>query len=75
MPGTYHGGHRLFQDRFDTRRLADRIDERLVDDVIDSDEKAFIEGLDMFFLATSDEQGHPNCSYKGGEPGFLRCTQ
>ena len=72
MPGTYHGGHRLFQDRFDTRRLADRIDERLVDDVIDSDEKAFIEGLDMFFLGTSDEQGHPNCSYKGGEPGFVR---
>ena len=72
MPGTYHGGHRLFQDRFDTRRLADRIDERLVDDVIDSDEKAFIEGLDMFFLATSDQQGHPNCSYKGVEPGFLR---
>ena len=72
MPGTYHGGHRLFQDRFDTRRLADRIDERLVDEVIDSDEKAFIEGLDMFFLGTSDEQGHPNCSYKGGKPGFLR---
>jgi hypothetical protein len=56
----------------DTRRLADRIDERLVDDVIGSDDKAFIEGLDMFFLATSDEQGHPNCSYKVGEPGFLR---
>ena len=72
MPGTYHGGHRLFQDRFDTRRLADRTDERLVDDVIDSDDKAFIEDLDMFFLATSDEQGHPNCSYKGGEPGFVR---
>ena len=72
MPGTYHEGHRLFQDRFDTRRLADRIDERLVDDVIGSDDKAFIEGLDMFFLATSDEQGHPNCSYKVGEPGFLR---
>jgi predicted pyridoxine 5'-phosphate oxidase superfamily flavin-nucleotide-binding protein len=72
MDSTYHDGHRLLQDRFDTRRLADRIDERLVDDVIDSDEKAFIEGLDMFFLGTSDEQGHPNCSYKGGEPGFLR---
>jgi uncharacterized protein len=72
MAGTYHNGHRLFQDRFDTSRLADRIDERLVDDVIDSDDKAFIEDLDMFFLATSDEQGHPNCSYKGGEPGFVR---
>ena len=62
MPGTYHDGHRLLQDQFDTRRLADRIDERLVDDVIGSDDKAFIEGLDMFFLATSDQQGHPNCS-------------
>src|SRR3712207_8444987 len=72
MAGTYHEGHRLFQDRFDTRRLADRIDERLVDDVIDSDDKAFIEDLDMFFLATSDERGHPNCSYKGGEPGFVK---
>src|SRR3954453_13388845 len=72
MPGTYHEGHRLLQDQFDTRRLADRIDERLVDDVIDSDDKAFIEKLDMFFLATSDERGQPNCSYKGGEPGFVR---
>jgi predicted pyridoxine 5'-phosphate oxidase superfamily flavin-nucleotide-binding protein len=72
MASTYHEGHRLLQDRFDTRRLADRIDERLVDDAIGPDDKAFIENLDMFFLATSDEQGHPNCSYKGGELGFVR---
>jgi uncharacterized protein len=72
MSETYHHGHRLLQDRFDTRRLAERIDERLVDDVIGADDKAFIEGLDMFFLATADEQGYPNCSYKGGEPGFVR---
>jgi predicted pyridoxine 5'-phosphate oxidase superfamily flavin-nucleotide-binding protein len=69
---TYHDGHRLLQDRFDTRRLADRIDERMVDDVIEADDKAFIESLDMFFLATADEQGRPNCSYKGGERGFVR---
>jgi predicted pyridoxine 5'-phosphate oxidase superfamily flavin-nucleotide-binding protein len=72
MKNTYHDGHRLLQDRFDTRRLADRIDQRLVDDIIDADDKAFIESLDMFFLATADEQGRPNCSYKGGEPGFVR---
>jgi len=72
MSGTYHDGHRLLQDRFATSRLVDRIDERLVDDVIDTDDKAFIESLDMFFLATADEQGYPNCSYKGGEPGFVR---
>ena len=63
---TYHDGQRLLQDRFNTRRLADRIDERLVDDIIDANDKAFVERLDMFFLATADEQGRPNCSYKGG---------
>ena len=26
----------------------------------------------MFFLATADEAGRPDCSYKGGDPGFVR---
>ena len=26
----------------------------------------------MFFLATCDADGHPQCSYKGGDPGFVR---
>jgi predicted pyridoxine 5'-phosphate oxidase superfamily flavin-nucleotide-binding protein len=26
----------------------------------------------MFFLATVDGDGRPQCSYKGGEPGFVR---
>ncbi len=72
MDGIYNEGSRSLQDRFDTRRLADRIEERLVSDTIDADDKAFIERLDMFFLATADEEGRPNCSYKGGEPGFVR---
>src|SRR5918911_2295042 len=72
MTNIYHDGNRRLQDRFDTRRLANRIDGRLVDDVIDANDKAFIESLDMFFLATADDQGRPNCSYKGGEPGFVR---
>ena len=72
MLGTYHYGHRLLQDQFDTRRLADRKEGRLVSDLIDSEDKAFIEEVDMFFLATADEQGCLNCSCKGGEPGFVR---
>jgi uncharacterized protein len=68
----YHEGSRRLQDRFDTRRLADRIDERLVRDTIDDDDRAFIEARDMFFLATADEEGRPQCSYKGGAPGFVR---
>jgi predicted pyridoxine 5'-phosphate oxidase superfamily flavin-nucleotide-binding protein len=69
---TYHDGSRRLQDRFDTRRLADRIDERLVCDWIDDDDRAFIERRDMFFLATADAEGRPQCSYKGGDPGFVR---
>ena len=72
MGADYHEGSRSLQDRFDTRRLADRIDERLVRDTIDDDDRAFIEGRDMFFLATADEEGRPQCSYKGGAPGFVR---
>ncbi len=68
----YHEASRDLQDRFDTRRLADRIEERLVRDTIDDDDRAFIEARDMFFLATADEHGAPQCSYKGGDPGFVR---
>jgi predicted pyridoxine 5'-phosphate oxidase superfamily flavin-nucleotide-binding protein len=69
---TFNDDHRYFQDRFDTRRIADRIDELLVQPVIDEHAKQFIESRDMFFLATCDDEGNPQCSYKGGEPGFVR---
>jgi predicted pyridoxine 5'-phosphate oxidase superfamily flavin-nucleotide-binding protein len=68
----YHEGSRSFQDRFDARRLADRIEERLVHGAIDEEDRAFIEARDMFFLATADADGTPQCSYKGGDPGFVR---
>jgi uncharacterized protein len=70
--GTYHDGNRRLQDRFDTRRLADRLEEVKVRDFIDERDRAFVEGCDMFFIATADAEGRPNCSYKGGEPGFVR---
>lgn len=72
MPDIYHEGQRKLQDQFDTRRLADRIDEALVKDHIDANDRAFIERMDMFFIATVDGDGHANCSYKGGETGFVR---
>ena len=70
--GFYHDGSRRLQDRFDTRRLADRLEERKVTDRIDDGDRAFIERMDMLFLATADEHGRPSCSYKGGDPGFVR---
>ena len=72
MTELYHDAQRGLQDRFDTRRLADRIEERLVHDFIDEDDAEFILRRDMFFLATVDPMGRPNCSYKGGDPGFVR---
>jgi predicted pyridoxine 5'-phosphate oxidase superfamily flavin-nucleotide-binding protein len=73
MSSTYHDGSRGLQDRFDTRRLADRLDERFVQRrVIDDSDRELVERLDMFFLATADAEGHPQCSYKGGDPGFVK---
>jgi uncharacterized protein len=70
---TYHDGHRKLQDRFDSRRIADRLDERFVQRrYIDDGDREFIERADMFFIATADAEGHPQCSYKGGDPGFVR---
>lgn len=70
----YHPGMRALQDRFDTRRLADRLDERLGRAVFSEQDKAFIESRPLFFLATADADGHPDCSHKGGVPGFVRVT-
>ena len=74
MSGSYHEGSRELQERFDTKRLADRLEERFLtgEAVIDDRSREFIERIDMFFIATADADGRPNCSYKGGEPGFVR---
>jgi uncharacterized protein len=70
---TYNEGARKLQDQFDTRRLADRLDEKFLSrPVIGDADREFIERMDMFFLATADAEGGPQCSYKGGDPGFVR---
>jgi predicted pyridoxine 5'-phosphate oxidase superfamily flavin-nucleotide-binding protein len=70
----YHAGMRALQDRFDTRRLADRLDEKLARRAFSDEDRAFIESQAMFFLATADDEGRPDCSFKGGAPGFVRVT-
>jgi uncharacterized protein len=68
----YHTGMRELQDRFDTRRLADRLDEKLARRDFSDEDRAFIESRPLFFLATADGEGRPDCSFKGGAPGFVR---
>jgi hypothetical protein len=65
---------RRLQDRFQTRRLADRLDETLARAAFSAEDRGFIESRILFFLATADGQGQPDCSYKGGDPGFVRIT-
>lgn len=72
MTTFYHDKQRELQDVFDTRRLADRVHEVIVHDVIADEEREFLESRDMFFLSTVDADGYPTVSYKGGAPGFVR---
>ena len=59
---TYHDGMRALQDRFDSRRLADRLDERVGRRAFSDEDREFIASRTMFFLATADAQGRPDCS-------------
>ena len=67
----YHEGSRRLQDHFDCRRIADRLQEVTLSTELEDDDRRFIERAPMFFLATADAQGRPECSYKGGMPGFV----
>jgi len=68
----YHEGMRQLQDVRETRPIADRLREVTVRAAFTDEDRAFIERSAMFFIATADSQGHPDCSYKGGLPGFVR---
>ena len=68
----YHDGNRRLQDAFDSRRISDRLEEKLTRTAFSPDDQAFIESAVYFFLATADADGRPDCSFKGGMPGFVR---
>jgi uncharacterized protein len=70
----YHAGMRELQDRYDARRLADRLDEKLGRAEFSEEDRELIESRELFFLATADAEGRPDCSYKGGAAGFVRVT-
>jgi uncharacterized protein len=67
----YHDAQRELQDRFETRRLADRLEQKVHAELSDADAQ-FVAARDMLFLATCDQEGQPTCSVKAGEQGFIR---
>lgn len=60
------------QDRFDSRRIADRLEQITLHSQFSDGDREFVERSPMFFLATADPDGYPDVSYKGGVPGFVR---
>jgi len=75
MSKLFDAHHRALQQEFDSERLADRIEQRLCRQQLTDEDKAFIESLDMMFVATVSAAGQPTCSYKGGDPGFVRVLE
>jgi predicted pyridoxine 5'-phosphate oxidase superfamily flavin-nucleotide-binding protein len=72
MSSIYGEAHRGLQDKFETRRLADRLEALTVKDFMDEQDQGFVSTRDMFFLSTVDQHGRPTVSYKGGDPGFIK---
>jgi predicted pyridoxine 5'-phosphate oxidase superfamily flavin-nucleotide-binding protein len=70
----YHAGHRELQDAFGSRPLADRLAQVTLRRAFTDADRAFIESAGFFFLATADAEGRPDCSFKGGLPGFVQVT-
>jgi predicted pyridoxine 5'-phosphate oxidase superfamily flavin-nucleotide-binding protein len=70
----YHEANRALQDRFKSRTIADRLEQKLARSEFTADDRAYIESVYLFFLATADAQGRPDCSFKGGPRGFVRVT-
>ena len=72
LDSMYHDGMRRLQDIRETRPLADRLQQVTVRTAFTEDDRTFIQRCAMLFIATADNDGRPDCSYKGGLPGFVR---
>lgn len=69
----YHEGHRELQDKFDGRRMADALEKHRRLSEFREQDVELIEGAEFFFIATAHEQS-VDCSFRGGEAGFVRVT-
>ncbi|MGR8009320.1 pyridoxamine 5'-phosphate oxidase family protein [Streptomyces hypolithicus] len=68
----YHEGSRRLQRQLGTEPLATHIAERYVEDRLSDEHIGWVRSADAVYLATVDPSGRPECSYKGGLPGFVR---
>lgn len=68
----YGRGARRIQEVMETRRLAGHIAAKYVSDRLDPSATEIVRAADCFYLATANGEGAPDCSYKGGLPGFVQ---
>ncbi len=68
----YGAGSRNLQDEFDSRRLADRLEDLTLHEELNEGDIELIREQAFFLLATVDADGWPDVSYKGGATGFVR---
>ena len=59
----FHEGNRRLQDEFDSRKISDRLEEKLTRTRFSDEDIAFVENSIFFFLATADAKGRPDCSW------------
>jgi uncharacterized protein len=70
----YHVGNRQLQDEFQSRSIADRLEQVTTRTLFTDDDREFIQSRIFFFLATADGEGRADCSFKGGAAGFIRVS-
>ena len=68
----YGEGSRALQDTFDSRRLADRLQELTIHEELTEDDIALIGAQTSVLVSSVDDAGWPDVSHKGGDPGFVR---
>jgi predicted pyridoxine 5'-phosphate oxidase superfamily flavin-nucleotide-binding protein len=67
----YHDGMRAMQDRYEGRAIPDRLADNRMRTKFNDEDRECIETSAFFFLATATLES-VDCSFKGGEPGFVR---
>jgi uncharacterized protein len=63
----FHEANRALQDRFGSRRLADRLVETRERGAFTEADAAFVVRRPFFFMAPMDAEGRPDCAFKGGD--------
>lgn len=72
LRGPGSAGERILQERFGTGQRAERFYRGQVAGKLTPVMQQFIQRMEMAFIATSDDAGECDCSFRAGPAGFIR---